>query len=194
MNYKGKSENSSHPFWVYIIIHHIWKFQSDSLKLVPTGGRRILIFASKIEWEEISCKDFNSASSTLGWLAPPPTWTLINSSQSASAQVTESWWSHGHGRSIARDYAGSFIFVNTSACLKVKYSVASNPFFLAMGKVKPTTRKSRKGKKRETAEVPIERTEAKSLMLREIREEGYVSLDSIALQSCRLRSKEKKIK
>ena len=57
MSYKGKSENSSHPFWVYIIIHHIWKFQSDSLKPVPTGGRRILIFAPKIEWEKISSKD-----------------------------------------------------------------------------------------------------------------------------------------
>ncbi|XP_073244430.1 uncharacterized protein [Porites lutea] len=42
-----------------------------------------------------------------------------------------------------------------------------------MGKVKPTKRKSRKGKKKETAEVPIEKTEAKRLMLREIREEGY---------------------
>ena len=49
--------NSSHSFWVYIIIHHIWKFQSDSLKPVPTGGRRILIFASKIELEKISSKD-----------------------------------------------------------------------------------------------------------------------------------------
>ena len=45
-----------------------------------------------------------------------------------------------------------------------------------MGKVKPTKRKSRKGKKKETAEVPIEKTEAKRLMLREIREEGYVIL------------------
>ena len=31
--------------------------QSDSLKPVPTGGRRILIFASKIEGEKISSKD-----------------------------------------------------------------------------------------------------------------------------------------
>ena len=45
-----------------------------------------------------------------------------------------------------------------------------------MGKVKPTKRKSRKGKKKETAEVPIGKTEAKRLMLREIREEGYVIL------------------
>ena len=45
-----------------------------------------------------------------------------------------------------------------------------------MGKVKPTKRKSRKGKKKETAQVPIEKTEAKRLMLREIREEGYVIL------------------
>ena len=45
-----------------------------------------------------------------------------------------------------------------------------------MGKVKPTKRKSRKGKKKETAEVPIGKTEAKHLMLREIREEGYVIL------------------
>ena len=45
-----------------------------------------------------------------------------------------------------------------------------------MGKVKPTKRKSRKGKKKETAEVPIEKTEAKCLMLREICEEGYVIL------------------
>ena len=57
MSYNGKSENSSHPFWVYIIIHHIWKFQSDSLKPVPTGGRRSLLFASKIEWEKIRSKD-----------------------------------------------------------------------------------------------------------------------------------------
>ena len=58
----------------------------------------------------------------------------------------------------------------------MKYSVASNPFFLAMGKVKPTKRKSCKGKKKETAEVPIEKTEAMRLMLREICEEGYVIL------------------
>ena len=45
-----------------------------------------------------------------------------------------------------------------------------------MGKVKPTKRKSRKGKKKETAEVPIEKTEAMRLMLREICEEGYVIL------------------
>ena len=45
-----------------------------------------------------------------------------------------------------------------------------------MGKVKPAKGKSRKGKKKETAEVPIEKTEAKRLMLREIREEGYVIL------------------
>ena len=45
-----------------------------------------------------------------------------------------------------------------------------------MVKVKPTKRKSRKGKKKETAQVPIEKTEAKRLMLREIREEGYVIL------------------
>ena len=45
-----------------------------------------------------------------------------------------------------------------------------------MGKVKPTTRKSRKWKKRETAEVPIEKTEVKRPMLRKIREEGYVTL------------------
>ena len=47
---------------------------------------------------------------------------------------------------------------------------------IEMGKVKPTKRKSRKGKKKETAQVPIEKTEAKRLMLREIREEGYVIL------------------
>ena len=57
MSYKGKSENSSHTFWVYIIIHQIWKFQSDSLKPVSTGGRRIFIFASKIESEKIRSKD-----------------------------------------------------------------------------------------------------------------------------------------
>ena len=45
-----------------------------------------------------------------------------------------------------------------------------------MGKVKPTKRKSRKGKKKETAKVPIGKTEAKRLMLQEIREEGYVIL------------------
>ena len=45
-----------------------------------------------------------------------------------------------------------------------------------MGKVKPTKRKSRKGKKKETAQVLIGKTEAKRLMLREIREEGYVIL------------------
>ena len=89
-----------------------------------------------------------SARSTLGWLAPPPTWTLINSSQSASVQVTEVMVIVVRLRGIA----GSF--VNTSAWWKVKYSVASNPFFLAMGKVQPTKRKSRKGKKKETAEVP----------------------------------------
>ena len=93
MSYRGKSENFSHLFWVYIIIHHIWKFQSDSLKLVPTEGRRILSFASKINWEKISSKDLararRLAGSTLGWLAPPPppppppTLDLINSSQSA---------------------------------------------------------------------------------------------------------------
>ena len=45
-----------------------------------------------------------------------------------------------------------------------------------MGKVQPTKRNSRKGKKKETAEVPVEKTEAKRLMLQEIREEGYVIL------------------
>ena len=61
MSYKRKSENSSHPFWVYIIIHPIWKFQSYGLKPVPTGGRRILIFASKIDWEKINSKDLARA-------------------------------------------------------------------------------------------------------------------------------------
>ena len=77
----------------------------------------------------------------------------------------------------------------------MKYSVASNPFFLAMGKVQPTKRKSRKGKKKETAEVPIEKTEAKCLMLREICEEGYVilafqpGLNRSAIEQIMLKSK-----
>ena len=50
--------------------------------------------------------------------------------------------------------------------------VASNPFLLAMGNLQ----RLRKGKKKETAVVPIEETEAKHLRLWEIREEGYVIL------------------
>ena len=58
----------------------------------------------------------------------------------------------------------------------MKYSVASNPYFLATGKVKPTKTKLCKGKEKETAEAPIEKMDAKCLMLQEIRQEGYVNL------------------